>query len=59
MGTLSIMHNANLPPQELYCEYKNRAEIEQFFDHLKNTPDASSSNMQREESLNMDVHQPP
>ncbi len=52
MGTLSIMHNTNLPPQEVYHEYKNRGEIEQFFDHLKNTLDASSSNMQREESLN-------
>jgi transposase len=52
MGTLTIMHNTELSPQELYFEYKNRGEIEQFFDHLKNTLDASSSNMQREESLN-------
>lgn len=52
MGTLSIIHNTELSPQELYCEYKNRGEIEQFFDHFKNTLDASSSNMQREESLN-------
>ncbi len=52
MGTLSIMHNTELSPKELYLEYKNRGEIEQFFDHLKNTLDASSSNMQREESLN-------
>lgn len=52
MGTLSIMHNTELAPKELYLEYKNRGEIEQFFDHLKNTLDASSSNMQREESLN-------
>jgi len=52
MGTLAIMHNTELSPQELYLEYKSRGEIEQFFDHLKNTLDASSSNMQREESLN-------
>lgn len=52
MGTLTIMHNTDLAPQELYLEYKNRGEIEQFFDHLKNTLEASSSNMQREESLN-------
>jgi len=52
MGSLTIMHNTELSPQELYYEYKNRGEIEQFFDHLKNTLDASSSNMQREESLN-------
>ena len=52
MGTLSIMHNTDMSAQEIYCEYKNRGEIEQFFDHLKNTLDASSSNMQREGSLN-------
>jgi transposase len=52
MGTLSIIHNAALAPQEIYCEYKQRGEIEQFFDHLKNSLDASSSGMQREESLN-------
>lgn len=52
MGTLSIMHNTDMAAQEIYYEYKNRGEIEQFFDHLKNTLEASSSNMQREESLN-------
>lgn len=52
MGTLAIMHNTDLAARDVYCEYKNRGEIEQFFDHLKNTLDASSSNMQREESLN-------
>lgn len=52
MGTLSIMHNTDMNAKELYHEYKNRGEIEQFFDHLKNTLDASCSNMQREESLN-------
>ena len=52
MGTLTIMHNTELSPKDLYLEYKNRGEIEQFFDHLKNTLDASSSHMQREESLN-------
>ena len=52
MGTLSIIHNSTKTAQEIYCEYKNRGEIEQFFDHFKNTINASSSNMQREESLN-------
>jgi len=52
MGTLSIIHNTTFTPQEVYNEYKHRCEIEQFFDQLKNTLDASSSNMQREESLN-------
>lgn len=52
MGTLAIMHNTGMAAREVYCEYKSRGEIEQFFDHLKNTLDASCSNMQREESLN-------
>ena len=52
MGTLAIMHNTGLSPQDLYVEYKNRGEIEQFFDHFKNTIDASCSHMQRTESLN-------
>lgn len=52
MGTLSLIHNTLYTPQELYQEYKNRCEIEQFFDHLKNTLDASCSSMQRQEALN-------
>lgn len=52
MGTLALIHNTQMNPQEVYCEYKNRGAIEQFFDHLKNTLDASCSHMQREESLN-------
>ena len=41
MGTLSMIHNTNLMLKELYLEYKNRGEIEKFFDHLKNSLDAS------------------
>ena len=52
MGTLAIIHNTGLKPQQAYIEYKNRGYIEQLFDHLKNTIDASCSNMQREQSLN-------
>jgi transposase len=52
MGTITLIHNTEFTPVELYNEYKNRCEIEQFFDHLKNTLDASCSHMQREESLN-------
>ena len=52
MGTLAIMHNTELDSNGVYIEYKNRGEIEQFFDHLKNTIDASCSHMQREQSLN-------
>jgi len=52
MGTLSLIHNTEFTPEEAYKEYKHRCEIEQFFDHFKNTLDASCSYMQREESLN-------
>jgi transposase len=52
LGTLAIMHNTDMSACEVYHEYKNRGEIEQFFDHLKNTLEAASSNMQREDSLN-------
>lgn len=52
MGTLALIHNTELNPQTLYCEYKNRGEIEQLFDQLKNTLDADCSHMQRQESLN-------
>ena len=51
MGTMGLLHNTKLTPQEVYIEYKHRGEIEQFFDHYKNTIDADSSSMQREESL--------
>jgi transposase len=52
LGILSIIHNTTLPSKEIYLKYKKRGQIEQFFDHLKNTLDASSSHIQREESLN-------
>ena len=52
MGTLAIMHNTQLSTQDIYVEYKNRGEIEQFFDHFKNTIQADCSHMQRQESLN-------
>jgi hypothetical protein len=51
MGTLAVLHNTPLNSRDLYVEYKNRGEIEQFFDHFKNTIEASCSHMQREESL--------
>lgn len=52
MGTLAVIHNTGLSPQGAYLEYKTRGQVEQFFDHFKNTIDASVSHMQREESLN-------
>ncbi|CCB68292.1 Transposase IS1634 family [Flavobacterium branchiophilum FL-15] len=52
MGTLSLIHNTQLDSKDAYKEYKSRLQIEQFFDHYKNTIDASCTYMQREESLN-------
>lgn len=52
MGTLAIIHNTSFGPEKIYREYKLRGEVEQFFDHFKNTIDASCSSMQREQSLN-------
>lgn len=51
MGTLGIIHNTSMNAEDIYLEYKQRGDIEQFFDQLKNTLSASSSYMQREESL--------
>ena len=36
MGTLAILRNIPFLPADLYVEYKNREEIEQYFDHFKN-----------------------
>jgi hypothetical protein len=44
--------NTYLDRQLMVFEYKSRGETGQFFDHLKNTIDASCSHMQRSESLN-------
>jgi hypothetical protein len=52
MGTLTIMHNTERSPHDIYVEYKNRGKIQQFFDYFKNTINASCSHMQRAESLN-------
>jgi transposase len=51
MGTLAMVHNTDKNPENTYISYKNRGEIEQFFDHFKNTLEASCSYMQRDESL--------
>jgi hypothetical protein len=51
MGTLAMIHNTDKNPESTYISYKNRGEIEQFFDHFKNTLEASYSYMQRDESL--------
>ena len=51
MGTIAILHNTDFSPRQVYEEYKERGEIEQLFDHLKNTLDAKVSYMQNEDAL--------
>src|SRR6218665_964454 len=46
-----VAQHGALPPEKVFEEYKGRCEIEQLFDRLKNTPDASVSHMQNEEAL--------
>jgi transposase len=51
MGTIALIHNTQYDPQKVYEEYKERGEIEQLFDQLKNTLDANVSYMQNEDAL--------
>jgi len=50
-GTMVIKTNASKTPQEIYCLYKERGEIEQTFDFLKNLLEQDKSFMQNEKSL--------
>ena len=50
-GTVVIKTNVSKPPQEIYCLYKERGEIEQSFDFLKNLLEQDKSFMQNEKSL--------
>lgn len=50
-GTLLMVTNTSLPPQEVYERYKSRMEVETMFDAFKNTLDADSSSMQSKESF--------
>lgn len=50
-GTLTIVTDTGLSPKELYELYKQRKEIEDAFDALKNTLEADKSWMQSRESL--------
>lgn len=50
-GTLAIVTDTGLEPKELYEFYKQRREIEQMFDSLKNTLDGDKTWMQSRESM--------
>ena len=50
-GTIAMKCNAPKTPQEIYNTYKERMEIEQSFDFLKNLLQQDKSYMQNEKSL--------
>jgi transposase len=50
-GTIAMRTNASKTPQETYNIYKERVEIEQSFDFLKNFLEQDKSYMQNEKSL--------
>jgi transposase len=50
-GTIAMRTNASKKPQEIYSMYKERVEIEQSFDFLKNLLEQDKSYMQNEKSL--------
>jgi len=50
-GTIIIKTNTKRTPDEIYCLYKERGQIEQTFDFLKNLLEQDKSYMQNEKSL--------
>ena len=50
-GVIVLKTNLDKSPQEIYCLYKERREIEQSFDFLKNLLEQDKSYMQNEKSL--------
>ena len=50
-GVIALNSNIDKTPSELYCLYKERMEIEQAFDFLKNLLEQDKSYMQNEKSL--------
>lgn len=50
-GTLLMVTNTSLQPQEVYEQYKSRMEVESMFDTFKNTLLADASYMQSKESF--------
>jgi transposase len=50
-GTIALRSNLLMSASEIYCYYKERAQIEQTFDFLKNLLDQDKSYMQSHNSL--------
>ena len=50
-GVIALRTNLDKPPREVYYLYKERREIEQSFDFLKNLLEQDKSHMQNEKSL--------
>ena len=50
-GTIALKSNLQLPPKEVYCRYKERGQIEQTFDFLKNLLEQDKSYMQSQNSM--------
>lgn len=50
-GTIALKTNLNLSPQEVYCLYKQRTNIEQTFDFLKNLMDQDKSYLQSQAAM--------
>lgn len=50
-GTISVTHNLDKNPEEVFCDLKSRSEIETMIDALKNVLEADSSYMHNEQSL--------
>jgi transposase len=50
-GTIVLKSNLSLTAQQIYCYYKERAQIEQTFDFLKNLLDQDRSYMQSQNSM--------
>ncbi len=50
-GTITLMHNTNKKPNELYIDYKSRGQVEEMIDVLKNVVKSDKSYMQNELAL--------
>ena len=51
IGTIALKTNLSLSPQEVYCLYKQRTNIEQTFDFLKNLMDQDKSYLQSQAAM--------
>ena len=50
-GTITLMHNTDKTPNELYVDYKSRGQVEGMIDVLKNIVESDKSYMQNEQAL--------